>query len=71
MRREIDASKLTEDFHGNNITVTCPLCGKVFVVSAILDGEGRACPNPACGRSKAVVTGGAKSGGTAHIEWSG
>jgi transcription elongation factor Elf1 len=63
MQREIAPSKLTEDFHGNNAAVTCPVCGKVFVVSALLDDQGRRCPNARCGKSTAFVKGGAKSGG--------
>ncbi len=69
-RREIDPAQLTEDYFGNNIAVTCPLCSKVFVVSSFFppksDGT-RMCPQ--CGKSKATVKGGAKSGGTAYIEW--
>jgi hypothetical protein len=72
-RREIDSSRLDEDFLGNNAAVTCPVCGKVYIVSAFprsSAGE-RTCPNSACGKSKATVQGGAKSGGKAHIEWPG
>ena len=58
-----------EDWAGNNAAFTCPVCGKVFLVSnaAIIHGGERSCPS--CGKSKAVVTGGRKSGGEAYIEW--
>ncbi len=70
-RRNIDPARLTEDFLGNNIAVTCPLCGKVFVVTTLpsLGGGKRVCPNLQCGKSTAFVSGGALSGGTAYIEW--
>ncbi len=58
-----------EDWAGNNAAFTCPLCGKVFLVSAapnIHEGE-RACPN--CGESTGHVEGGRLSGGTAFITW--
>jgi hypothetical protein len=66
----IDHTQKTEDFWGNNIAVTCPLCGKVFIATTLpsLGGGKRTCPNPKCGKSRAVVTGGAKNGGTAYIE---
>ncbi len=34
MRRAIDPNQLGEDWLGNNVAVTCPLCNKVFVVIA-------------------------------------
>jgi predicted RNA-binding Zn-ribbon protein involved in translation (DUF1610 family) len=62
-----------EDWEGNNAAVTCPMCGKVFIVSSFFHRgsrrrEGvRKCPN--CGRSTARVKRGKKSGGTASIKW--
>jgi hypothetical protein len=55
MQRTIDPNQLSEDWVGNNIAVTCPLCKKVFVVSAHLNRAGRKCPK--CGRSTAIVGG--------------
>jgi hypothetical protein len=70
-RRKLDPNALgvDEDFHGNVAAFTCPVCGKVFLVSSSLDRLGRACPNPACGRSFGLVVGGATSGGVATLEW--
>lgn len=45
--REIDpnAKARDEDRVGNNAAFTCPKCGKVFIVSRLINGEeGRACP---------------------------
>ncbi|MCH8275624.1 MAG: hypothetical protein IH851_12635 [Armatimonadetes bacterium] len=68
-KRELKPEQLAsdEDWHGNNAGFCCPVCGKVFLVSALLDKKGRSCP--ACGKSTGYVRGGSKSGGTAHIEW--
>jgi NAD-dependent SIR2 family protein deacetylase len=34
------------DVYGNNAAVRCPACGKVFVVSRLVNKvKGRACPN--------------------------
>jgi transposase-like protein len=67
-RRDLDPEQLgqAEDWVGNNAAFTCPDCGKVFLVSQMLHGNGRDCPS--CGRSHAEVTGGSRSGGTAWIE---
>jgi predicted RNA-binding Zn-ribbon protein involved in translation (DUF1610 family) len=61
-----------EDWEGNNVALTCPFCGKVFIVSAMMHVEQgnkgyRKCP--ACGKSIGQVSGGKNSGGTASIEW--
>ena len=50
-----------EDWLGNNAAFTCPQpgCGKVYIVSALIYKDGRECP--ACGRSKAFVSGSQKS----------
>ena len=45
--------KVVHDFHGNNAAVECKECHKVFVVSALLDKNGRLCPH--CGESKAYI----------------
>jgi len=70
MRLAGNLSRLTKDYFGNNVAVTCPLCAKAFVVSSFFppknDGQ-RTCPQ--CGKSKATVKGGAKSGGVAYLEW--
>ena len=68
VRRNLDPDQLgdAEDWVGNNAAFTCPECMKVFVVSQMLHRNGRDCPS--CGRSRAKVTGGSKSGGTAWIE---
>jgi predicted RNA-binding Zn-ribbon protein involved in translation (DUF1610 family) len=69
MQRDINAGALTEDWEGNNIAVTCPICGKVYLVNGApqIHGGKRACPN--CGKSEATVDGGRKSGETASISW--
>lgn len=58
-----------EDWHGNNAAFTCPVpdCGKVYIVSALVDKKGRECP--ACGLSKAFLTASQSKGGKAWIEW--
>ena len=65
MQRAIDPNQLSEDWVGNNIAVTCPLCKKVFVVSAHLNRTGRKCPK--CERSTAIVSGGKDCNGTTAI----
>ena len=51
--RTIDrnAIRLDEDWEGNNAAFTCPLCKIVFLVSGLLHGGRRTCPNPKCGKS--------------------
>ncbi len=62
-----------EDWEGNNVAFTCPLCGKVFLVSHtrmhLLNGEKGHRKCPSCGKSIGHVMGGRKSGGSASIEW--
>lgn len=70
-RRDLDPENLadSEDWAGNNAAFTCPVCGRVFLVSnspLIHKGE-RACPG--CGKATGFVKGGAKSDGEAWIEW--
>jgi predicted RNA-binding Zn-ribbon protein involved in translation (DUF1610 family) len=74
--RNLDPDKLAhnEDWEGDNIAISCPSCGKVFIVSDTRmhsDPDGnpgyRKCPN--CGKSIGHVKGGRKSGGTASLEW--
>ena len=69
--RELNPKDLgkTEDWAGNNIAVTCPVCEKVYVVSGLLHREGRKCPNLSCGKSKAFVKRGKDSDGKASIQW--
>jgi RimJ/RimL family protein N-acetyltransferase len=66
MQRDIDLNQLEEDWLGNNIAITCPLCGKVFIVSALVNRGKRECPR--CGKSLGVVSGGKDSGGSASVE---
>ena len=56
-----------EDWQGNNASFTCPVCGKVFIVSGMIHRGLRECPE--CGRSKGRVSGGRNNEGTASIEW--
>ena len=65
--RTIDRNRQEEDWQGNNIAVTCPICTNVFLVSDIIHRGERACPG--CGQSVAHVRGGHDSGGAASIEW--
>jgi transcription elongation factor Elf1 len=57
-----------EDWHGNNAAFSCPLCRKVFIVSAMLKEKNepqrgmRKCPN--CRKSTGYID---KS--SARIEW--
>jgi len=72
MQRQLDPNDLRqdEDWEGNNIAVTCPVCKKIYLISGapqIHDGT-RKCPN--CGKSEGTVQGGRKSGGTASVSWS-
>ena len=73
MQRNIDPNpenhRRDEDWEGNNIAVTCPICVKVYIVSEQLHHNGRrTCPS--CGKSEGAVRGGRKSGGTASVSWS-
>lgn len=49
-----DALGRSEDWYGNNAALSCPVCGKVFIVSAFLNKGQRNCPN--CQRSSAEIT---------------
>src|SRR3990167_2858816 len=68
--RPLDPDNLAhdEDWEGNNAAFTCPLCGKVFIVSGLINDGERECPHchKATGRCDAK---GKKSGGTASILW--
>jgi hypothetical protein len=66
--RPIDPTRHDEDWYGNNVAVTCPVCGKVYIGSSFLDGGIRRCPEPQCGRSMVRVATQAQGGG-AIIEW--
>jgi ribosomal protein S27AE len=50
---EIGPSQIGEDWEGNNIAITCPACGKVFIVSGLIHKGRRACPK--CGKSTGVL----------------
>jgi predicted RNA-binding Zn-ribbon protein involved in translation (DUF1610 family) len=58
-----------EDWEGNNAAFSCPVCGKVFLVSGspTMHNGSRKCPN--CQKSIGYVKGGKKRGGSARIEW--
>ena len=63
------AADADADWNGNNAAFTCPVCSKVFLVTAFND-LGRIGLNcPGCGRSTAYCTGSAMQGGEARIEW--
>jgi transcription elongation factor Elf1 len=52
MERKLDPEQKNEDVYGNNAAVACPLCGKVYIVSGLVNKKnGRRCPS--CGRSTA------------------
>lgn len=65
-KRSVDPTRLDEDWEGNNAAVTCPACGKVFIVSGQIHSGSRKCPK--CGKSRVTIEGGRKSGGTASLE---
>ena len=49
MQRELDPNRKDEELYGNNAAFTCPKCGRVFIVSALLNETGgprgeRKCP---------------------------
>ena len=63
MEREIDPNWKDEDVLGNNAAVTCPKCGKVYIVSAFASPLGaRRCPR--CQQSIARFR-----NGVATLEW--
>ena len=66
-KRVIDKAAKNEDHFGNNIAITCPVCAKVYVVSAFLKDSGgekgkRICPS--CGKSTGFV-----SADEAYVTW--
>ena len=63
------AADADADWNGNNAAFTCPVCSKVFIVSAFnnLGLLGLQCPG--CGKSTAYITGSAAECGEAKIEW--
>jgi transcription elongation factor Elf1 len=65
-RKKLEKGNLghLENWRGNNIAFNCPVCGKVQIVSGLLDKGGRLCDN--CGKSKGVVD---ERGESASIEW--
>jgi hypothetical protein len=66
---KLGAFRKDEDWQGNNVAFTCPLpdCGKVYIVSALIDKKGRKCP--ACGLSEGFITASQSKNGKAWIEW--
>jgi len=67
-KRELDPNGTArdEDWQGNNAAFSCPVCGKVFIVSGHLHGS-RSCPS--CKKSRGHVEGGRQTGGRAWIDW--
>ena len=75
--RMLDPERIGKDadWEGNNAAFTCPVCGKIYIVSdtrmhinAETKEKGyRQCPS--CGKSIARIVGGRKSGGKASITW--
>ena len=43
-----------QDWYGNNIAITCPVCGKVYLTSQMLAKGRRNCPQ--CGKSSVQAT---------------
>lgn len=66
-RRAIDPHRPGDDWEGNNIAITCPVCGKVYIVSELIHHGERPCPG--CGDSTGRVQGGRVSGGEAEVRW--
>ena len=66
-QRAIEPNRPGEDWEGNNIAVTCPVCGKVYIVSEHIHRGERPCP--VCGDSTGHIRGGRESGGHAEIRW--
>lgn len=58
---------LTYDWYGNNAAFTCPHCNKVFIVSALLNKQGRECPK--CSKSTGHINGSINTNGNAFIEY--
>ena len=69
--RKIDMDNLgkDEDWVGNNLAVTCPVCGKVYLISGYMHAHGRECPG--CGKSQGFVRKEAGQPGMASIQWEG
>jgi hypothetical protein len=76
--RRLDAEKFkvapvaadsNADWWGNNAAFTCPVCSKVFLATSFNDPNNIGQPCPACGKSRAHVTGSPLQGGEAWIEW--
>lgn len=51
-KSELETGK-TGDWHGNNVAIVCPVCGKIFIISAFTDKDGRICP--ICNKSKVTI----------------
>lgn len=66
-RRPIDPARPGEDWEGNNIAVTCPVCTKVYIVSQLIHRGERQCP--VCGQSRGHVDGGRQNEGSAEVSW--
>ena len=46
-----------EDWYGNNASIQCPICGKVYIASQFLNKGFRKCPKLGCGKSSIRITG--------------
>ena len=57
--------RIEHDWVGNVAAFTCILCRRVFIVSASMHRDGRACPG--CQRCEGHVTGGRNMGGEAFL----
>lgn len=54
-RKEVSEGNLENDILGNNAALTCPLCGKVFIVSAFKpEWQDRLCPG--CQKSNGHIS---------------
>ena len=68
-RLDLDSTHLTlhEDWEGDTVAFTCPLCNNVFIVGEQMHRGERACTY--CGKSTGHVRGTAGDGGEAWLEW--
>ncbi|NIR82798.1 MAG: hypothetical protein GWO40_06585 [Gammaproteobacteria bacterium] len=70
-RKDLNADHLAhnEDWEDNTVALTCPRCGKVFIVIAAGKAHRGERECPACGESVGHIQGNKKAKGTAWIEW--
>jgi Zn finger protein HypA/HybF involved in hydrogenase expression len=55
-QRNLDKKALGqfEDWYGNNASIQCPACGKVYIASMFINKGFRKCPK--CGKSSIQIT---------------